>query len=331
MPTTLRTPVPAHCRMTDSREPVRWARSTTPHALLAALLLACGVPVSAQPSAVGPPVLATAGSTRALALGDAYTALGADPDVIFYNPSQLVAARGIGIAVQRYERATTLLTVSAASVLAPGTVGVGLQLLDHATQDSGYEDLAARGEAGLFERGAWLATGVVGSLAYARPAFFNTRVGVTGKVVHQQFADVRDITGAFDIGVSRGSSFQLALVGRNLGRGIRIDPSSVALPRDVALGAAMPRREIGPLDLAATGQIARRANGTLLGGAGTEWSYMPLDGFTFALRVGYRAVEYAESHLTLGGGFVGERVSLDYAFQASDDAGAAHRVGVRWR
>src|SRR5688500_4292448 len=58
----------------------------------------------AQGPTIAPIVLAVPGSGRALALGNSYAALGADPDVIFYNPAQLVAARGIGVGVQRYER-----------------------------------------------------------------------------------------------------------------------------------------------------------------------------------------------------------------------------------
>jgi len=284
----------------------------------------------AQGPTISPPVLRVPGSTRALALGNAYTALGADPDAIFYNPAQLVPARGVGISVQRFARASTALTLSSATVLAPGTVAVGVQLLDQAAVNS-YFDLAVGGERNMYVRGDWLATGAVASLAYARPAFFDTRVGVTGKVIHQEYAGERDVTGAFDVGVSRGSSFQLAIVGRNLGPGVRLDDVTIALPRELAIGAAMPRREVGPLDLAATASIAMITGGYFVGGGGTELSYMPLDGFTFAARLGYRAVEGAESHFTVGGGFVGERVSLDYAWQAPDGTGASHRVGVRWR
>jgi hypothetical protein len=156
-------------------------------------------------------------------------------------------------------------------------------------------------------------------------------MGAAGKVVHQQFGNARDATPAFDVGVSRGSMYNVAIVGRHLGHGLALGGPRVPLPREVVLAGAVPRREVGPFDLAATASIAMRADGSLLGGGGTEWSYNPLDGFTFAGRVGYRAVEGAESHLTLGAGFVGERFNLDYAFQASDGAGTAHRIGIRWR
>ena len=307
------------------------ARAAASFAVAAALLPGTGRAVPAQGPVVAAPVLLTAASTRALALGDAYTALGSDPDVIFYNPAQLIPARGIAVGLQRYAQGSTGLSVSAASVLAPGTVGVGVHLLDQATERLTYRELAAAGEEAQFARGERLASGAVATLGYARPAFFATRVGIAGKVIHQALGAERDITGAFDVGVARGSSIQLAIVGRNLGHGVRIGGSTVALPREVAFGASIPRREVGPLDLAATGSVALLADGTWRGGGGTEWGYMPLDGFTFVARVGYRTVEGAESHLTFGAGFVGERVSFDYAVQAADGAGTVRRFGIRWR
>ena len=303
----------------------RWLRRRDVLLPLAGLLLSASI-VRAQ----APPVLTVPGSTRALGIGDAYTALASDPDAIFYNPGQLVPARGIGIGVQRYGDGSGLITASAASVLAPGTVGLGVRILDQATAAPSYRALARQGEAALFSRGPVLATGAMLTVGYAR-TIFNLRVGAAAKVIHQQFGNQRDATPAFDVGISRGSTYQIALVGRHLGHGLDLGGSTVALPREVALAGAVPRREVGPLDLAAAASIAMRPDGSLAGGGGTEWSYNPLDGFTFAARIGYRAVEGAESHLTLGAGFVGERFNLDYAFQSSDGDGSAHRLGIRWR
>jgi hypothetical protein len=296
---------------------------------LLALSLA-GTIARAQAPAVAPWVLSVPGSTRALGVGDAYAALASDPDAIFYNPGQLVPARGIGVGVQRFGDGSALVTASGAAVLAPGTIALGVQVLDHATSAASYAALAREGESTLFNRGPTLATGAVVTVGYAR-TIFGLRVGMAGKIIHQQFGNERDVTPAFDVGLSRGSTYNIALVGRHLGHGIDLGGSTVALPREVSLAGAIPRREVGPLDLAATASVAVRADGAVIAGGGTEWSYNPLDGFTFAGRVGYRTVEGTESHLTLGAGFVGERFNLDYAFQASDGAGSAHRVGIRWR
>lgn len=280
---------------------------------------------------IAPLVLATSGSARALALGDAYIVLGSDPDVIFYNPAQLVSARGVAVGMQRWTGASSLVTLSGASALAPGAIAVGAQLLDHRAADGSYHALSRSGVDALFDRGSTVATGVVASIAYARPAMFSTRVGVTAKVLHQQFGNETDVTGAFDVGVARGSGVQLTVVGRNLGHGVRLGGPTVPLPREVAVGAAVPRREVGPLDLAATSSLGLLADGRLVGGAGVELGYMPLDGFTFALRGGYRRFEQGAEHISYGAGFVGERVSIDYGVHGIDIDRMSHRVGLRWR
>jgi len=212
-------------------------------------LVVLGSSAGAQAPAIAPLVLTVPSSTRALGLGDAYAALGADPDVIFYNPGQLVPARGLGVGVQRYGDGSAQVTASAASVLAPGTIGLGVQLLDHATSAPSYGALSREGEGALFSRGSQLATGAVVTVGYAR-TIFGVRVGAAGKIIHQQFGNQRDATPAFDIGVSGGSSYQLALVGRHLGHGLDLGGSTIALPREVAIAGAVPRREVGPLDLA---------------------------------------------------------------------------------
>jgi hypothetical protein len=321
---------PHHTRAAIDRRRSPRARAAVVLPLFLLTAMVMPVRATAQGPAIAPMVLTAPASTRALGVGDAYTALGADADVIFYNPGQLVPARGIGVGIQRYDEGSALITVSAAQALAPGTIGLGVQILDQATSAPSYRALARSGEPSLFSRGPTLATGALITVGYAR-TIFGFRVGGAGKVVHQQFGNQREATPAFDVGISRGSTYQLALVGRHLGHGLDLAGATTALPREVALGGAIPRREVGPLDLAAAASIAMRADGSLAGGGGTEWSYNPLDGFTFAARIGYRAVEGAESHLTLGAGYIGERFSLDYAFQASDGDGAAHRVGVRWR
>src|SRR5688500_6208308 len=111
---------------------------------LIALSLA-GAVARAQAPAVAPLVLTVPASTRALGVGDAYAALASDPDAIFYNPSQLVPARGIGIGIQRYAEGSRVLTASGASVLAPGTIALGVQILDHATDAPSYSALARAG------------------------------------------------------------------------------------------------------------------------------------------------------------------------------------------
>ncbi len=261
-------------------------------------------------------------------MGDAYVALTGDPDLIFYNPAQLTAARGLGIAAHRFGNATTLTTLSAANALAPGGIGIGVQLLDYAAPVSTF--VPGSPERDLLVRGGSIATGAVVTVGYAR-AVKGVRLGVAAKGIHQQYGNERDGTVAADVGIAYGSAWQVALTGQHLGHGLRLDGARMPLPHRITAGAGVPRREIGPLDLAAGISASHIRDGTFEGSAGTEWSYMPLDGFTFVGRLGVRTNDADGTRATFGAGFVGERFSIDYAFQPITGDGSGHRVGLRWR
>ena len=61
---------------------------------------------------------------------------------------------------------------------------------------------------------------------------------------------------------------------------------------------------------------------------GVEFGYLPIEGVTFAGRVGGRLPEKnAEAPLTLGASFTFDRLSLDYGFEPYQGR-EAHRVGL---
>ena len=298
--------------------------------LLAVFSDALVEPLAAQMPSIPPIVLTLPASTRALGMGDAYVAMTADSDLIFYNPAQLISSRGLGIAAHRFDEATTLVTVSTAAALAPGAIAVGVQFLDHATAATSYADIATGGESALLVRGGALATGAVASVAYARP-IKGMRIGVAAKAIVQELANERDATLAADVGIASGSTVQIALTGQHLGPGIELGDASVALPHRATLGAAVPRAEVGPFDVAVGLSFSYLRDGTFGGSAGTEWSYMPLDGFTFSMRAGVRALEDGGSRATFGAGFTGERFSFDWGFHPIGGDGSGQRLGIRWR
>ena len=77
------------------------------------------------------------------------------------------------------------------------------------------------------------------------------------------------------------------------------------------------------------------------GALGADMSYWPFTGLTFAARAGVRfgtesfdlfpAVVVEESTFTAGGGVTWQRVTLDYAWEPFQNAGDAHRIGLRIR
>jgi hypothetical protein len=294
------------------------------------LLLLVSSPVQAQVRENAPLLLDLPSSTRALGLGDAYHLASADNDAIFYHPGLIDAARGIGASVAFFDRAT-LATMSGAAEFWNGGVGFGVQSLSYsaATRTSGA---FARGEAGLGESGDVNAGEVVVSTAYGR-SIKGFRVGLVGKYIEMRVPGERDATVAGDLGIARRIGFVTAgISARNLGRAPQLEGEDVTLPLTLTLGASTQSRPVGPLDVALAAAVSRREEGTIVSQGGVEIGYWPVSGRTFIARAGVRYIEDSDIRpLTLGAGFVGDRIGIDYAFQEYDGAAALHRVGVRLR
>jgi hypothetical protein len=184
----------------------------------------------------------------------------------------------------------------------------------------------------LIEGGGFSASSLVAAAA-AEMAFKGIRWGVTAKVAEDRHARVRDGVLLADVGAAKEIS--LVTVGvtvQNLGGSPRLLGTSAALPTRVVLGAAAAGYPLGPFDLAASSAVSVRRGGRVAPMGGVELGYVPIDGITFAGRVGARLPEKnAEAPITLGGSFTFDRVSFDYAFEPYQGQGSGHRVGVRIR
>jgi hypothetical protein len=256
-------------------------------------------------------VLNGTSGARAAGLGESYVLSSAESDAIFHHPGLLDAARGIALSRVWLGSQSALHSVSGAGEWYRGGLGFGLQAL---TSPSHNVQAA--------------------SVAYAR-SLFGVRIGVVAKVVEQSSGNEREAYGAADIGIARAlGPIVLGLTGRNLGPDPSFDSGDARLPTAVTLGAAARSQAIGPLDviLAARGTWLRDTTASV--GAGMEVAYWPITGRTFIARVGFSHIdESVLSPLTLGAGFTGDRLSIDYAYQAGDlDSSVdVHRVTLRWR
>lgn len=300
------------------------------HGSVPFLLLLLAYPAQAQVRENAPLLLQLPASTRALGLGDAYPLASADNDAVFYHPGLIDAARGIGASLAVFGRAA-LATVSGAAEFWRGGLAFGVQSLSWSapTATSGA---FARGEAGLGEAGDVNASELAVTAGYGR-LIKGFRVGLAGKYVETRIPGERDVTVAADIGVARRIGFVTAgLSARNLGRSPKLEGDDVALPMTLTLGASTQTTPVGPLDVSAAAAVSRWEDGTFVPQAGVEIGYWPVSGRTFIGRVGLRYIEDSDIRpLTLGAGFVGDRIGIDYAFQNYDGARAVHRVGVRLR
>jgi hypothetical protein len=310
-------------------------RVSTVVAVVACVLIASRA--YAQAPATGPLLLRLPATPRAAALGNAWVA-GRDHDVVFYNPAQLVGARGeFDVSVARIGPGTTMATLG--SAFAAGkwslTLGWGAQLLRYSVDPAAPypyapDVLLSKGSADAFS--SLFAVG--GAIAYK-----GFRMGATCKYAFDSVPAASGAAGAespphgallADVGVAR-NLWRGVIAGsvQNLG-GTPEDKAPLAVPRQVLIGWSTAR-QAGPLDLGIYTQVAMR-DGWASPGAGLEVGYSWIEGYNIALRVGARRPETTAEHpMAFGAAFTVDRFTIEYAIQIFDGGRTANGVTVRWR
>jgi hypothetical protein len=310
--------------------------------------LTCGAALQAQLPAINvlaPTVLSLPASTRALGMGNVGVA-SRDDDVLFYNPAQLVIARGMSISGERYSSVASGATLSSVTRFNNGGIAVGMNMVDYrapqATLPAFGSDLGRDGVAS--------ATSVDAVLGIAQ-AYKGVRVGVAAKYVEDQLPDQRIGRAAFDAGLAKDFMrfYSVGLAVQNIGGSttypcptcvlaLSSQPPNPPLmirarsPIRTTLGIATAR-PLGSFDVAATFGLSMLRGEWVPPAGGAELGYSWLDGYSLALRVGAAAPGPSESRATAGIGFTMDRLTIDYAAESpwSGKSVVQHRIGLRVR
>ena len=309
--------------------------------LILAVLLLLGSgpsPTSGQEEDRGPILLSLPGSTRALSLGNTFPLGARDSDILFYNPGLLNRAQGFSGSLQFYGPSSSLATFSAGTSWLSGSVALGVQSLSYGAQADGYlasdEFRPSPTDVGSLRENGEIGVGdLVVSAGYGRTVF-GIQIGLVGKYIQERFGHSRSTTGAVDLGASTSAGpFTLGLAAQNIGPALTIDGEDIPLPTRFSLGAASSSTEVGPLDLSAATALSYQLDGELIPSMGVEVAYWPVSGRTFFARVGFRQLpeEQTASPLTFGGGFTGDNIVLDYAYEGFDTGNPSHRFTLGWR
>ena len=274
-------------------------------------------------------------SARTLAMGNVGI-VGRDDDVLFYNPAQLVGARGTSVSSERFSRFARGGTLSSVIRFNNGGIGIGATVTNFRTVTGvfPYDRLDMSGDRALNSGSSnTLALGV-------GQVFKGTRLGITAKYLDEPAGATRNAAGVVDIGAARdffGYSFGLAV--QNIGpkfevSGIRTpipasNPSS-GLPLSATFGAGrgLP---VGPFDLFATTAVSWLRDGFVSPAGGAELGYSWLEGYNIILRAGARRPVRGEGPITAGAGFIMDRLAIDYAIETLSGGRAGHRIGLRVR
>jgi len=301
--------------------------------LLGILAMGMGAGVGAAQSRAegyGAIVLEAPASVEAAAYGNAPYLFGGGADLLFYSPALIGRADGMAAGLHRYGSEGTLATLAAKGTVGLGDFAVGLQYLRYdvigVPQTPDLQRM-------LVSPDGSPATEFAASLGYARELFGLFDAGFVAKYLELQVPRGMDRVVLLDLGVAREMGPAIvSLAVRNLGPDASVRLQGLELPAQLALGISTESFEVGELDMFFTSQIARRRDGEIIAAGGVEVSYWPVQGYTFRLRAGLqRVAEDERSPFTFGLAFTGDALTVEYAFQAFDMDGNAHRFGLTFR
>ena len=262
---------------------------------------------------------------------------GRDDDVVFYNPAQLVGVRGgFNVSLATYGRQSKLGAMSGSFAGGPLSLGWGVQVVNFTIPAAEPYPFAAPVLTREGNANAQSTEAVVG----AAMLFKGFRIGAAAKYTEDRVdaagnltAPGRDVhsTVAADVGVAHAlwqgvAGLSLQNLGRDSGRpGRRID-----IPVQAALGWTRTE-QVGMFDLGLATQVTARPH-WFSPAVGAEFGYSWIEGYTVTARAGARRPDASgERPVTLGAGFTGDRLTLDYALQFFDSGRNAHRITIRWR
>src|SRR5689334_17843199 len=161
----------------------------------------------------GPITLLLPSGPRTLALGNTGVA-GRDDDVIFFNPAQLVIARGFSGSIERYSSTSAGGELSAVTRLNTGGIAIGMKMADYETPLGTYP--LNRGS--MLDPAAGNGTTLEATVGVGQ-VIKGVRVGLAGKYVEDNVPAIRVSRGAVDVGVSKDffGPYTFALAVQNIG------------------------------------------------------------------------------------------------------------------
>jgi hypothetical protein len=315
--------------------------------LAVALLLPSSIAAQASGTSGGPYapiILLLPSGPRTLALGNTGVA-GRDDDVIFFNPAQLVIARGFSGSLERYSATSAGGALSAVTRVSAGGIAIGMRMVDYETPTSVYP----------LDRGTMLDAAPgngtsVEAIVGVGQLIKGIRVGVAGKYVEDNVPALRVSRGALDLGVSKDlfTRYTFALAVQNIGASTEVpcattrtctpppgntvpNPTTpVRLPLRSTFGV-QAQGPVGEFDLMATAAVWMLRADWFGASGGAELGYSWLSGYSIALRAGARSTLPGEAAFTAGAGFNMDRLSIDYAAEALTGSRFGQRIGLRVR
>ncbi len=267
----------------------------------------------------GGAVLSFPVGARAMAMGEAYTAMAQDSSSLYWNPAGL-AILNQSEASFMYSQLMDDMSFQNASVAVPlenGGIGASLSYLSYGKID-GFDNAGnAAGEISAYSGVGTIGGGMFGEFWSA---------GVNLKAIQGKLADEKATGIASDLGVTLvypkevlGGTIRAASTIRNLGPGLKYISESDPLPREWRLGVSALEMLNKKLNLSMDYGRERDINGSFYMGA--EYWALPF----IALRTGYAGSHTEGNGMRAGLGLSIKDIAFNYAFSPNGDLGVTHR------
>jgi hypothetical protein len=295
-------------------------------ALLLAALLLQGQAFAAGAGTSTGQLLKLPLGTRAIGMGEAFTAMADDTSALYWNPA--------GMSLLQQKEVTFMHSSLIESInyehlafVAPGdSYAFGGQF-----SYLGYGDIAGYDNNDV-------PTGDVNAYAYVANAGISRlitdslSVGLSGGLIHETLADASANTFAANVGALYllptqlwHARYRLGLAAQNLGPGLKFINERDPLPRRYKLGLAAEGLWQLPLNL--TTDLTLPNDNDLFVSVGSEYWFRDL----LALRLGYAGSNDEGRGLRLGFGLKYASLLFDYAYAGYGDFGAENRVALSFR
>lgn len=286
------------------------------------ILLAHSLCFASGAGTTGAPILKLGVGARALAMGEAYTALADDASSLYWNPAGLglLSRSHASFMHTPFIEDQSFSNVEIGVPLQSGGIGAMASYLNHGSIQ-GYND----SDQAIGKSSAYSAVLGVGG-AWSTDQF---SYGLGLKSIQSKIADVNATTYAGDLGVTYiypktilGGSVRAAATYRHLGKGMKFISQTDPLPSEWRVGVAgsgllNKRLNIG-LD------VARSNDEQQTIAFGTEW-WMHR---SIALRLGYLKNDVEGVGIRTGIGLKVGSFMFDYALASLGDLGLTHRYEV---
>jgi hypothetical protein len=309
-------------------------------AALASTLASVPSSAVAQSGLYAPLIQLLPSSPRTLAMGNTGVA-SRDDDAIFFNPAQLVNARGVSASGERYSANAGGGALSAATAFNNGGIAVGARAVEYDAPANLFPvNRSTMLDAGVPAAAYELSVGI-------GQTFKGVRGGVTGKYAEDLASSTRVGRAMADVGLAKDffRNYTVALAVQNIGSAMTIPCALQHAANACAVGATTvdavtplrstlgvaTGRSVGEFDLFGTAAVSMLRTDFVVPSGGIEANYSWLSGYNIALRAGARRPIAGEDAFTAGAGFTMDRLTIDYALETLSAGRVAHRVGLRIR